>query len=73
MNRSAWVALLLTGILVASLALTILAISKKSASPEEKQEALASLFGSWPPTKGNIVLIVGFFGGVILLGWWASR
>jgi hypothetical protein len=48
-------------------------MSKKSASPEEKQEALAALFGSWPPTKGNIVLIVGFFGGVILLGWWASR
>ena len=69
-NECVATALPVLAIIGVSLTLTIWGVSKNASSAEEKQKALASLFGGWPPSKGNVLMLVVFFGGLVLLSGW---
>jgi hypothetical protein len=57
-------------IIALSLTAMIWRVTRNASSAEDKQETLAALFGGWPPTKENAILLVVFFGSLVLLSWW---
>lgn len=70
MDRCMWVPLMILAIVVASPAMAFWGITKNASSQDEKEKKLAALFGGWPPTKGNVFLVVAFFGGLVILSRW---
>jgi hypothetical protein len=56
-------------IIVLSLATMIWGVARNASFAEDKQETLGALSGGWPPTKENAILLVVFFGGLVLLSW----
>jgi hypothetical protein len=61
---------MILAVVVGSLAMTIWGVTRNASCPGERQKTLAALFGGWPPTKGNIFLMVAFFGGLVMGSWW---
>jgi len=69
LSRAVWLSTLMLIIIVSSVVSIIYGVNRDAKTPEERQRALAVWFGGWPPSKGNILLMVVFFSGLVFLPW----